>query len=350
MCRFIMYNGPAVQLSKICIEPEHGMLQQAIRAMCIHTPLNADGFGISWYTPGINVPGLYKDLSPAWNNSNLKHVTRSVKSPLFFAHVRAASTGGVNYPNCHPFVYKNLSFMHNGTASYFKQIKRQMMNFVSERAYQLVQGTTDSEMMFAMFVTNFERLLGIDGKDEFHQKQGDGIEDEFSYVEEGQDQTQNLADALRLTLRQVHSLILDYEYKTGIQEKPSTSSPASSPSSGRVDEAASERALFSATLPETKAIGRLNLAVSDGKSSCVARYVTSAPETAHTLYYATGKSAECTNNKCRVVKDENNNNNNIAECTIVSSEPLSSSFECESVPVNHMVVNGINKYFAIQQC
>eukprot|EP01111_Echinosteliopsis_oligospora_P008025 TRINITY_DN2342_c0_g1_i1.p1 TRINITY_DN2342_c0_g1~~TRINITY_DN2342_c0_g1_i1.p1 ORF type:complete len:406 (+),score=101.56 TRINITY_DN2342_c0_g1_i1:124-1341(+) len=375
MCRFILYNGPPILLAKVVTEPEHGMLQQSIKAFCQHTPVNADGFGICWYANDLLIPGVFKDPSPAWNNPNLKQIVRAIQSRSFFAHVRAASAGGVNHPNCHPFTYKNLCFMHNGTVPYFKYIKRDMLSHVSDRAFQLIQGTTDSEIMFAMFVTNFEEIINVSStEDTYHHKKGDGIDDAYEYARHGVDYTQHMASALRATLRQVHSLALEYEYKTAVQPRPSHH--VLSASFGAVDGAAESQ-----PLPETICIGRLNLAVTDGTSTCAARYVTSKPDTAHTLYYSTGtKLAE----ECKVLRSSRSHSLTQAGiCTcqhtpdmkakpfvamqrnpslgsleslkeplmvIVSSEPIAANFECDTVPVNHMVVSGPNNFFSIVTC
>lgn len=346
MCRFIVYRGPAITMASLVTEPEHAMLQLSMKAHCSHTPINADGFGLSWYHPDIPVPGAYKDVTPAWNNPNLKQIARAIKSHCFFAHVRAASTGGVNYPNCHPFIFKNLSFMHNGTVPYFKQTKRAMLSRISERAFQLIQGTTDSEMMFAMFVTNFEKLAGLSKDDcnNYHQEAGDGVDDPYPYIKSKEDHTQFLVDALKATLRQVHFLTLQHEYKTGIQPKPAE----------EIEEHESDGAGFNDPLPPTRAIGRLNLAVSDGQSTCTSRYATSTPDTAHSLFFSTGSKFECANSKCHVLASSDPSTPvtlaKKASVVLVSSEPLALGFNCEEVPVNHMVVSGPNQYFALERC
>lgn len=95
--------------------------------------------------------------------------------------------------------------MHNGTVPYFKQIKRSMLTHVSEKAFHLVQGTTDSEMMFAMFVSNFERLLRVDDEscENPVEETTDLAEAPYSYILGKEDHTHYLAAALRATLRQV---------------------------------------------------------------------------------------------------------------------------------------------------
>lgn len=349
MCRFIVYHGPAITMSTMITEPEHAMLQLAIRAQCCSTPVNADGFGICWYIPDVPVPGVFKDVTPAWNNQNLKQIARAIKSNCFFAHVRAASAGGVNYPNCHPFTYKNLSFMHNGTVPYFKQIKRAMLAHVSESAFHLVQGTTDSEMMFAMFVSNFEKLLGLESTEETNGCLMESCDIPYEYTLLKEDHTHYVVAALRATLRQVHYLTLEHEYKTGVQPRP--------PAGEEPQELLLDGASLGVPLPETRAIGRLNIAVSDGQSSATSRYVSSAPDTAHSLYYSTGSRYECTNHKCQVLVTPPASPillarppSNKSRVVVVSSEPLARGFTCELVPVNHMVVSGPLGYWAVEPC
>lgn len=319
MCRFLLYLGPEVLVSSVVIDPDHGMLQQASKAHDKITPLNADGFGVAWYVPSISpIPACFRDVSPAWSNQNLKQITRVSKSHCIFAHVRAASLGNVMQTNCHPFCYRNITFMHNGTVPYYKFIKRQMLQTLSDNAFQLIQGTTDSEMMFAMFVTIFERITG--------EKNGST---DIPFSEK--DHTDNLAAAMRETLREVHKFALDYENSTAI---PDTIIQANG-----ADE------LDGADLAYTKAIGRLNLAVTDGKSIVSARYVCSDPSTAHTLYYTRGVRIEYKERKCCVAKCPNSQ-----PMVVVSSEPLGCAYECEVVPPNYMVIAGPNNYFSIESC
>jgi len=317
MCRFLLYSGPEVLVSSVVIDPDHGMIQQAERAHDSITPLNADGFGVAWYVPSISpIPACFRDVSPAWSNQNLKQITRVSKSHLIFAHVRAASLGNVMQTNCHPFTFKNLTFMHNGTVPHYKFIKRKMQNSLSDRAYGLIHGTTDSEMMFAMFVTHFERLVGEQGK-----------EDE---AYEARDYTQDMGIALRAMLQEVHQLALEYEN--------SLSNPGVAVESDGAD-----------SLPYTQAIGRLNVAATDGNSTVAARYVCSDPKTAHSLYYTRGTSIEYKGKNCCVSKCPSPKPNS-QQMVIVSSEPLGSQYDCEVVPANHMVLTGPNNYFSLESC
>lgn len=317
MCRFLLYVGPEVLVSSVVIDPDHGLLQQASKAHDKITPLNADGFGVAWYVPSISpIPACFRDVSPAWSNQNLKQISRVSKSHCIFAHVRAASLGNVMQTNCHPFTFKNLTFMHNGTVPHYKFIKRKLGNTLSDRAFHLIQGTTDSEMMFAMFVTHFERLVGEQG-----------IEDD---AYEPKDNTQNIASALREMLHEVHRFALEYENSVAAPE-----------AQVQIVDGAND-------LPYTKTIGRLNVAVTDGTSAIAARYVCSDPSTAHTLYYTKGSNIEYKERKCCVSKCPKSNTQQ--QMVIVSSEPLGDAYECEVVPPNHMVVTGPNNYLSVEPC
>jgi ergothioneine biosynthesis protein EgtC len=154
MCRFIAYLGHAIILDDILFKPRNSLIQQSIHAReMTEEPLNGDGFGIGWYAPEIdNIPALFKSIQPAWNDLNLQNLAPKIRSNCFFAHVRAASTGGVNYYNTHPFAYKDTLFMHNGDIGGFEKIKRHLRHSLSDEIYNWIKGQTDSEHFFALFL------------------------------------------------------------------------------------------------------------------------------------------------------------------------------------------------------
>jgi hypothetical protein len=69
-------------------------------------------------------PGLYKDILPAWSDSNLLSLCQHISAPLFLAHVRASTEGETARANCHPFTHGNWSFMHNGQTGSFTALRR----------------------------------------------------------------------------------------------------------------------------------------------------------------------------------------------------------------------------------
>ena len=107
MCRWIAYRGETVPLERYVTEPAHSLVVQSLRAKESVGATNGDGFGLGWYGDR-DEPGLYREVRPAWSDENLKHLCRHIRSPLFFAHVRAATGTPTTRPNCHPFVHGKL--------------------------------------------------------------------------------------------------------------------------------------------------------------------------------------------------------------------------------------------------
>lgn len=157
MCRFLVYKGKSTLLADLVTRPNNSLIMQSYSAKEREEPLNGDGFGLGWYAPEIDeTPCLFKSITPAWANSNLQHLAEKISSPCFFAHVRAASPGlVVNEQNCHPFQYGNLLWMHNGNVEDFPKIKRKLRETLRDDLYNWIQGSTDSEHAFAVFLNQF---------------------------------------------------------------------------------------------------------------------------------------------------------------------------------------------------
>lgn len=153
MCRIAAYQGPAIPLENIIVRPRHSLLTQSQHASEAKLAVNGDGFGISWYGAD-KTPGLYRDVLPAWADSNLIDLCRMVQSHLFIGHVRASTVGETSRQNCHPFVHKNWSFCHNGQVPHFDAVKRRLEAALPDDLYAVRRGNTDSEMLFLTLLAN----------------------------------------------------------------------------------------------------------------------------------------------------------------------------------------------------
>ena len=164
MCRFIAYLGPPMRLDALVTRPANSLIHQSYDSQERAEPLNGDGFGVAWYMPSIQAsPVVYRSITPAWNDRNLLALAPVTVSQCVFAHVRAASPGlGVTQTNCHPFQHGPYAFMHNGYIGDFASIRRRMLQSVSDTAYDLVEGTTDSETMFAVFADALGDRTGLE--------------------------------------------------------------------------------------------------------------------------------------------------------------------------------------------
>ena len=104
--------------------------------------------------PRSKMPGVYTNIAPAWNDSNLFNLSEKIRSSCIFAHVRAASLGSpVTTVNCHPFAAAQYMFMHNGFLCGFDRLRKQLVQAIDDSVFHHVQGTSDSSHCFGLFLT-----------------------------------------------------------------------------------------------------------------------------------------------------------------------------------------------------
>ncbi|HEU5247197.1 MAG TPA: class II glutamine amidotransferase [Candidatus Udaeobacter sp.] len=238
MCRFLCYRGPEILLCDLLYRPTNSLIRQSFHAKERTEPLNGDGFGVGWYAPQISsTPCVFASVTPAWSNQNLRQISEHVKSGCFFAHVRAASPGmRVSEANCHPFQYGRFLWMHNGVIRDFWHIKRRLRASLPDQFYNMIEGTTDSEHAFAVFL----HLLG--DPDHPHS-------------------TREIGEALVQTIDQL--------------ERWTAETGRSGPS-------------------------YYNFAVADGQSVAAVRYVSDPLMEPQSLYYSTGGKYECRGGICKL--------------------------------------------------
>ena len=147
MCRWIAYKGAPIFIEELVTKPAHSLVRQSMHAAEAKTGTNGDGFGVGWYGER-QVPGVYRELRPAWSDDNLLSICAQVRSPLFFAHVRASTGTAISRANCHPFINASSMFMHNGQVGCYSKIKRRIENLIPDSLYEARGGTTDSEAIF----------------------------------------------------------------------------------------------------------------------------------------------------------------------------------------------------------
>jgi ergothioneine biosynthesis protein EgtC len=154
MCRFLGYLGAPVVMADLLYRPQNSLILQSYEAKEREEPLNGDGFGVGWYSPEVGpTPCVFTSVTPAWSNENLRRLAPHVASPCFFAHVRAASPGmRVSEANCHPFQHGRYLWMHNGDIGGFRAIERTLRDSLPDALYHAIEGTTDSEHTFAVFL------------------------------------------------------------------------------------------------------------------------------------------------------------------------------------------------------
>jgi predicted glutamine amidotransferase len=231
MCRFITYAGAPILLADLLYRPVNSLIMQSYHARERAEPLNGDGFGVGWYVPEIDPsPCVQRSVSPAWSNQNLQNLAAKTRATCVFAHVRAASPGmAVTDANVHPFAYDRFMWMHNGGVSGFHRIKRPLRESLKDEFYDMIQGTTDSEHAFAVFLNCLRTPFGETSDEE-----------------------------MRRALVETISRLDEWTQSAGITE-PSF----------------------------------YNFAVTDGRSTVVSRYASGASVKGNSLHYSRGQRFEC---------------------------------------------------------
>lgn len=245
MCRLVAYLGRPILMEKLLIEPKNSLINQSFNAKEIEEPLNGDGFGVGWYNQILSaVPATFKSITPAWNNQNLKSIAPLVKSTCFMAHVRAATVGVLGEVNCHPFQYDTLLMMHNGEVPEFHTLKRVIRRSLSDEMYNWIQGQTDSEHLFALFVEK----LKAQNQTRTAETMADALEDMVRTME---------------NMKKEHS-ITDQAY--------------------------------------------LNMVVTDGERTVAMRYISKPEEEEPlSLYFSEGSRYECIDGACHMIPAEDEN-------------------------------------------
>lgn len=294
MCRFLVYKGKdEILLSKLILEPQHSILTQSYDSrlrMDHRRPHNGDGFGIGYYTPPTLGPDpcIFTSTTPAWNCINLSRLASKTTSSLIFAHVRATTEGSLSDSNCHPFSHRGLMFMHNGNIACWRHVKRDLALGIGPRWFVGVQGNTDSEWAFALFLDCLEKA-GHDPDGE------DGARNGFGHAA--------LRKAMLLTIGRINGFV------------------DAVPSELR-DEVMDKRSL-------------LNFAVSDGHSVVCTRYVSSTTDEAASLYFSSGTSWKQGEGPGQYKMERRDKG---ADIVLVASEPL--TFERDNwvtVPTNSTI-------------
>jgi predicted glutamine amidotransferase len=152
MCRWMAWLGQPVLIEELLFKTQHGIVDQSLHARMGAEPTNGDGFGLGWYGSGEG-PAVYRSISPAWADPNLRELAAHTESRLFLTHVRAAIGSPVQETNCHPFRRGRWLFVHNGYIADFHLLRRDLMLAVDPGLFAEIHGSTDTEVVFHLALT-----------------------------------------------------------------------------------------------------------------------------------------------------------------------------------------------------
>lgn len=166
MCRIAGYLGPAIRLSALLGDAPHGLIDQSRNAPRMHgSSVAGDGWGIGWFCPGAGpTPGLLKNILPLWSDENGKTMPRAVLSGSIVGHVRLASPNiETCLTNTPIYVLDDHLWTINGMLEPWPgPLSRGLRARLDPDHEADLRGSTDGEMMGALWRTHFRRTAGRD--------------------------------------------------------------------------------------------------------------------------------------------------------------------------------------------
>ncbi|WP_041823854.1 class II glutamine amidotransferase [Streptantibioticus cattleyicolor] len=120
-------------------------LLEAPDSLRVQSRRDPDGTGLGFFDAD-GRPQVHKAPIAAYRDRAFAQEARHVESATFVAHVRYASTGGLEDRNTHPFTQHGRLFAHNGVIEGLDRLDARL----GDALHTLVHGDTDSERFFAL--------------------------------------------------------------------------------------------------------------------------------------------------------------------------------------------------------
>ncbi|NUT46397.1 MAG: class II glutamine amidotransferase [Saccharothrix sp.] len=151
MCRlFGLSAAPTrVRATFWLLEAPDSLAQQSRR--------DPDGTGLGVFAED-GTPVVDKEPLAAYQDTRFAHEAKERESTTFLAHIRYASTGGLDTRNTHPFEQRGRLFAHNGVIGDLQRVEAELGPY-----RDLVAGDTDSERFFALITKHTDAHGGDPG-------------------------------------------------------------------------------------------------------------------------------------------------------------------------------------------
>ena len=168
MCRALLYLGQPVLLDHLLFQPDSALIRQSYMPKMLHM-LNLAGFGMRAWSSASHAaakPFSYGVTTLPVFDRNLKNLAEKVQTDCLLAHVRGVAyhTGvDISLQNVHPFQFDNvpLALAHNGDLAQINDMKPLLVKYVKPAYWPGIRGTTDSEWIYAVLVSQFEGSMDL---------------------------------------------------------------------------------------------------------------------------------------------------------------------------------------------
>jgi predicted glutamine amidotransferase len=163
MCRALAYLGQPVLLDNLLFRPDSALVKQSYMPQMLNL-LNLAGFGLKAWdrdSPDADRPYSYASTSLPIYDRNLKALAEKIRATCVLAHVRGVhfnTEGIISQQNIHPFQFPGcrIALAHNGDLERMREIKPALLEHIRPQFARMIEGTTDSEWIYALLVSNLE--------------------------------------------------------------------------------------------------------------------------------------------------------------------------------------------------
>jgi glutamine amidotransferase len=142
--------------------------------------LNLAGFGLRAWDPGSHQPQkpyFYGSPSLPVFDRNLKNLAEKVRASCVLAHVRGVAYSAaveISLQNVHPFQFDGVpwALAHNGDLAGMEALKPRLAPHIQPRFLAGIRGTTDSEWIYALFMSQLSDPGAAAAEDEAFEALG----------------------------------------------------------------------------------------------------------------------------------------------------------------------------------
>jgi glutamine amidotransferase len=161
--------GQPLPVRNLLFDPDNSLVAQSYSPRMMNTFLNLAGFGMHAWDPSSlhpDEPFAYRTTTLPSFDRNLRFLAAKVAPTCLIAHVRGVTYSDeavVADTNLHPFRFPSarVSLAHNGHLRQFPRMRYSLVEHVRPELAQRIEGTTDSEWIYALILSQLDDPYGV---------------------------------------------------------------------------------------------------------------------------------------------------------------------------------------------
>jgi glutamine amidotransferase len=174
MCRALAYLGEPLSLRRVLFDTDSSLVAQTYHPRMMNKFLNLAGFGMAAWEPKSSQPDepfVYRTTTLPGFDRNLRGLAGKLEPTCLLAHARGVTFGEnelVASSNLHPFRLPGarVTLAHNGHLRDFRRMRYELVKHIHPDFAQQIEGTTDSEWIYALVLSQLDDPFGAPGTDE----------------------------------------------------------------------------------------------------------------------------------------------------------------------------------------